>query len=244
MKYISNPWSKYCSDEIKDYLKNTRHMVLPNAFSIIDSRFPEEVNKLTLTEVFALRNTILKSYKIDNIFRFKELFKITYIIEESIKNMEENGELTDENIEIISHILGISVCNGKIQESLVLDEKMKDLLGYFQSYWLLLNVFEDLNNAAIHICERVGFGEEAPDIKWISDLEKKSECVEMNEKSTLILSYSQISDFVKVIIEVELTNEDSLYHFKKSIDEMEKSILKNPEDIIDRICKEKTVYRG
>lgn len=238
MKYISNPWMDYCSDEIRDYLKNTRHLTSPNSFSIIDCRFPEEANKLSISQGFTLRNTILEKCEIDDILKFQEMFSVFYFIEESVKVSLACGEVPKETVYEYLDSLDLTIRKDVIQGIPISEEKLVELIEYFHSFWHLLSVFQDLDSAAKNIYKRIGFGESAPDIKWVSDLEKRSECVEINGQRTLVLSYSQVVEFVKIIISSELTNEDSLDKFEEPLDEIEKFISRKPEEIMKQALNE------
>lgn len=231
MKYISNPWIEYCSDEIRDYLQNTRHLTSPNSFSIIDCRFPEEVNKLSISQGFTLRNAILEKCEIDDISKFREIFSIFYSFEEKVKVSLASGVISSKTVYEHLNSLDLTIKGDIIYGIPIPKEKLTELIEYFRSFWYLLDIFQTLDSTAKHIYKRMGFGESAPDIKWISDLEKRSECVEINGKKTLILSYSQVVEFAKVIISSGLTNEDSLYKFERPIEEIEKFISSNPEDV-------------
>ncbi len=77
--------------------------------------------------------------------------------------------------------------------------KYNDIVDSFEEFYNLISIFDELAISAEQIFLRYGI-KNIEYVKWITDLEKNSEFIEIDGKKLIILSYSQISDFVKIIL--------------------------------------------
>lgn len=198
-KYMVYPWCSYCFDEIRDYLTNTRHIISSNTMSAIKCNFLDKTENFTKEEWAELKKVLVNKCEVCSIEKLEEIFG----------DLEENFKTDDNNI----------------KKSLFSETKYDELIKDFNSFYYIIELFDDLTECAQKIYKRCGLNQEMANIKWVSDLEKTSEYLTINQERAIILSYSQVCDFAKVIISSSLTNEDSLQRFKRPelIDLLEKS---------------------
>ena len=81
-KYIAYPWCTYSSDEIRDYLKNTRHIISSNILSAIKCDFLEKTENFSLKEWRKLVNELVNKCEVCSTEKLREIFD----------GMEENFE--------------------------------------------------------------------------------------------------------------------------------------------------------
>lgn len=229
-KYIAYPWCTYSSDEIRDYLKNTRHIISSNILSAIKCDFLEKTENFSLKEWRKLVNELVNKCEVCSTEKLREIFD----------GLEENFEA-----KVSDTIKPFSSAETKY------DELVKD----FKAFYHIIELFDDLTECAKEIYKRCGLDKEMASIKWVSDLEKTSEYLTIDGEKTIILSYSQICDFTKVIISASLTNEDSLGRFKRPelVEQLEKEDPKeyikwatangiDPEDFLEYAYERKINY--
>lgn len=229
-KYIAYPWCTYSSDEIRDYLKNTRHIISSNILSAIKCDFLEKTENFSLKEWRKLVNELVNKCEVCSTEKLREIFD----------GLEENFEA-----KVSDTIKPFSSAETKY------DELVKD----FKAFYHIIELFDDLTECAKEIYKRCGLDKEMASIKWVSDLEKTSEYLTIDGEKTIILSYSQICDFTKVIISALLTNEDSLGRFKRPelVEQLEKEDPKeyikwatangiDPEDFLEYAYERKINY--
>lgn len=189
-KYIAYPWCTYSSDEIRDYLKNTRHIISSNTLSAIKCDFLDKTENFSLKEWRKLVKELVNKCEVCSAEKLREIFD----------GLEENFEVkANDTTKFFSSV------------ETKYDEVVKD----FKAFYHIIELFDDLTECAKEIYKRCGLDKEMASIKWVSDLEKTSEYLTIDGEKTIILSYSQICDFTKVIISASLTNEDSLGRFKR-----------------------------
>ena len=189
-KYIAYPWCTYSSDEIRDYLKNTRHIISSNTLSAIKCDFLDKTENFSLKEWRKLVKELVNKCEVCSAEKLREIFD----------GLEENFEMkANDTTKFFSSV------------ETKYDEVVKD----FKAFYHIIELFDDLTECAKEIYKRCGLDKEMASIKWVSDLEKTSEYLTIDGEKTIILSYSQICDFTKVIISASLTNEDSLERFKR-----------------------------
>lgn len=189
-KYIAYPWCTYSSDEIRDYLKNTRHIISSNTLSAIKCDFLDKTENFSLKEWRKLVKELVNKCEVCSSEKLREIFD----------GLEENFEVkANDTTKFFSSV------------ETKYDEVVKD----FKAFYHIIELFDDLTECAKEIYKRCGLDKEMASIKWVSDLEKTSEYLTIDGEKTIILSYSQICDFTKVIISASLTNEDSLGRFKR-----------------------------
>ena len=189
-KYIAYPWCTYSSDEIRDYLKNTRHIISSNTLSAIKCDFLDKTENFSLKEWRKLVKELVNKCEVCSAEKLREIFD----------GLEENFEVkANDTTKFFSSV------------ETKYDEVVKD----FKAFYHIIELFDDLTECAKEIYKRCGLDKEMASIKWVSDLEKTSEYLTIDGEKTIILSYSQICDFTKVIISASLTNEDSLERFKR-----------------------------
>lgn len=189
-KYIAYPWCTYSSDEIRDYLKNTRHIISSNTLSAIKCDFLDKTENFSLKEWRKLVKELVNKCEVCSAEKLRKIFD----------GLEENFEVkANDTTKFFSSV------------ETKYDEVVKD----FKAFYHIIELFDDLTECAKEIYKRCGLDKEMASIKWVSDLEKTSEYLTIDGEKTIILSYSQICDFTKVIISASLTNEDSLGRFKR-----------------------------
>lgn len=205
-KYIAYPWCTYSSDEIRDYLKNTRHIISSNTLSAIKCDFLEKTENFSLKEWRKLVKELVNKCEVCSTEKIREIFD----------GLEENFEAN---------------VSDTIKFSSSAKTKYDELVKDFKAFYHIIELFDDLTECAKEIYKRCGLDKEMASIKWVSDLEKTSEYLTIDGEKTIILSYSQICDFTKVIISASLTNEDSLGRFKRP-ELVEKLEKEDPKEYI------------
>lgn len=204
-KYIIYPWSSYCPKNLEEYLENTRYIMPVEFLSDIKIDFFNEIDFLSEEEMQVLINALYKN--------------CTVIDKEKIKDMFNEMEFINQDVNWY-----IKYIENK--------NKYDRLIRHFESFVLIKERLDKLTKSTIRIFNRCNLENKITNIKWVADLQKETEYVDINNEKTIILSYSQVSDFAKIIISSFLMNEDSLTKFEnydliKKMDSIDKNDLIN-----------------
>lgn len=73
------------------------------------------------------------------------------------------------------------------------------------SFNLVNKIGEDMSNIFSHCYSMI---EDIPNVKWITSFEKNTECIQFDNKNTIVLDFAQISEITEASLNCQFANED------------------------------------